>query len=146
MALNASLNGLLFVFDALLEFDDSILSVLLLLLDVLHQLVENVFGLKFLFLGHSVLLELSFEDLLLALEGDLVLGRADAGGDEILLHAVKHVFVGGLSHHFFVYFSVTLLEGIGELLQACLNLVDRAFSVDLLLFKGPDLFGNLLEV
>lgn len=39
-----------------------------------------------------------------------------------------------------------MLEGILELLKAGLNLVDRAFSVNFLLFESPDFLLDLLKV
>ena len=41
LSLDTSLHGLFLVLDALLELEDSLLSVLLLLLDVLHEAIEN---------------------------------------------------------------------------------------------------------
>jgi len=144
LTLNTSLDGLLLVFDAFLELDDSILSVFLLLLDVLHELVKNVLRLEFLFFGASVEGELSLKDALLGLEGDLLLGGADLGRDEIFLHAFEHVPVSRRDHHLFVDFGVGLLEGVLKLLLAGLHLVDGAFSLDLLLLESPDFLLNFL--
>jgi len=146
LTLNTSLDGLLLVFDAFLELDDSILSVFLLLLDVLHELVKNVLRLEFLFFGASVEGELSLKDALLGLEGDLLLGGADFGRDEIFLHAFEHVPVSRRDHHLFVDFGVGLLEGVLKLLLAGLHLVDGAFSLDLLLLESPDFLLNFLKV
>ena len=46
LALDPPLHGLLLVGDAALELKDSLLAVALLLLDVLHEAVENVLGLQ----------------------------------------------------------------------------------------------------
>jgi hypothetical protein len=146
LAFNASLDGLFLVFNAFLELNNSILSVFLFLLDVLHKLVENVFRLELLFFGASVLLELSFENLLLRLKRDFLFRRADFSGDEVLLHALEHVLVLRLGHHLLVDFSVRLLEGVLELLLSSLRLVDGSFSVDFLLLESPDFFLDFLEV
>ena len=93
-----------------------------------------------------MLLELSFEDLLLRLKRDFLLGRADSSSDEVLLHALEHVLVLRLGHHLLVNFSVRLLEGVFELLLSGLRLVDGSFSVDFLLLESPDFFLDFLEV
>lgn len=49
------------------------MSVFLLKLDVLHQVIENSFGLKTLFFRFTVLLLFKFEDALFRLERDLQL-------------------------------------------------------------------------
>jgi len=88
--------------------------------------------------------KLSFEDSLLGLKRDLLLGRTDAGGNEVFLHALEHVSVGRRNHHLFVNFSVGLLESILKLLLAGLHLVDGAFSLNFLLFESPDFLLNFL--
>ena len=51
LALDTALNRLFLIGDAPLEFKDALLTVTLLLLDVFHQVVEDVFRLELLFLG-----------------------------------------------------------------------------------------------
>ena len=51
LALNTALNRLFLIGDASLEFEDSLLTITLLLLDVLHQVVEDVFRLELILLG-----------------------------------------------------------------------------------------------
>jgi hypothetical protein len=56
LALNATRDGSLLVLNALLEFENALLTILLLQLNVLHQIVENSFGLQTLLLGLALLL------------------------------------------------------------------------------------------
>lgn len=51
LPLNTTLDRLLFVFNAFLEFNNTVLSVLLLLFDVFHKLVEDILALKFFLLS-----------------------------------------------------------------------------------------------
>ena len=146
LTLNSSLDRLFFVLDAFLEFDDSVLSVFLFLLNVFHELVKDVLGLEFFLLGASMLGQFSFKDLLLGLKRDFLFGRTNAGSDEVLLHALEHVSVRRLSHHLFVNFGVRLLKSVLELLLTGLHLVDGSFGVDFLLFKSPYFLVYLLKV
>ena len=68
LALNATRDGSLLVLNALLEFENALLTILLLQLNVLHQIVENSFGLQTLLLGLALLLGLELKDLLLAID------------------------------------------------------------------------------
>ena len=43
LSLDSTTNRLFFVIDALLKLDDSVLSITLLLLDILHQVVKYAF-------------------------------------------------------------------------------------------------------
>ena len=65
LPLDAALDGLLFVGDAALELEDALLPVALLLLDVLHQVVEDVLRLQLLLFGGARLALLDVEHLLL---------------------------------------------------------------------------------
>jgi hydrogenase-4 membrane subunit HyfE len=67
LTLDSSLNGLFFVLDAFLELDNSVLAILLLFLNVFHELVEDALALEFLFLGHALLLDLVFNNRTFAL-------------------------------------------------------------------------------
>lgn len=58
LALNATRDRSLLILNALLEFENALLTILLLQLYVLHQIVENSFGLQTLFLGLALLLGL----------------------------------------------------------------------------------------
>ena len=51
LTLNTALNRLFLIGDASLEFENTLLTVTLLLLDVLHQVVEDVFRLELIFFG-----------------------------------------------------------------------------------------------
>ena len=50
LSFDSAANRLLLVVYALLEFNDSVLPVALLLLDVLHQVIEDALGLETFFL------------------------------------------------------------------------------------------------
>ena len=51
LTFNSAFHRLLLVGDAALKLEDALLAVALLLLDVFHQVVEDVFRLELLFLG-----------------------------------------------------------------------------------------------
>lgn len=68
LALNAARNGSFFVLNALLELENALLAILLLKLDVLHQVVENSFGLEAFLFSLALLLGLKFKNLFLAID------------------------------------------------------------------------------
>lgn len=68
LALNAARNGSFFVLNALLELENALLAILLLKLDVLHQVVENSFGLETFLFSLALLLGLKFKNLFLAID------------------------------------------------------------------------------
>lgn len=72
-SIDSFLEGFFFVFDAILQADDTFISFLLLVLNILHEVVETVAGLQLLLLRHTLLFELLFVYLIFASEGFLQL-------------------------------------------------------------------------
>jgi hypothetical protein len=68
LALNTARNGSLLVLNALLELENALLAILLLKLNVLHQVVENSFGLETFLFSLALFLGLKFKNLFLAID------------------------------------------------------------------------------
>lgn len=86
----------------------------MLFLDVLHQAVDRVLGLKSLLLDRSMLLAFHFEDCELVLESLVVLGRLDLERKEVLLHAPQDVVVRCLRELLFIYLFLSVVKGFFE--------------------------------
>jgi len=93
LALNSALHRLLFVSDAALKLKNTLLSVTLFLLDVFHEVIEDVLRLQLGFLGLACLLLLAVENLRFAPKTGLEVVCLNLARDEVLFHALKHVQV-----------------------------------------------------
>jgi len=102
LAFDPAVYRFLLVFDALLEFNDAFLAIFLLFADIVHQTIKDGFRLQFIFFGLAHLLRFDLKDAIFAFGARFLLSRLDAGSDEVLLHALNHVSVGGLSQGFLV--------------------------------------------
>ena len=72
--------------------------MLLLLVNLVHQLLQSVLGLQSLLLGFARLVSLLLPDDLLLLVGVSQVVRGDVEGNDVLLDAVDHVVVRALEH------------------------------------------------
>lgn len=126
-----------------MELEDTFLTILLLFLNVLHQVVENGLALEAFFLGLALFTLLEIEDLLLALERLVEVCALDLGGDEVFLHTGEHVLVRVMRHILFRDLSSRLFQSFIELLDTALDCEDWALSFLLL---GCDLLDFLLEI
>jgi len=145
LALDAALDGLFLVLNALLKFNNALLSILLLLLDVEHERVEDGLRLETVLLGLAVLVAFQVEDLSLGLDRDLELVGLKARGDVIAFHTLEHVSVGGLGHLFLVDAGLSLVESLAQLLETGLNLVDGSLKLLLLLRKLVDFLASAVK-
>ena len=98
LALDAALHRLLFVGNASLELDDTLLTVALLLLDILHKAVEDVLGLELLLLGLAGLSLLTVENLTLVPQRGLKVVGLQLAGNEVFVHALEHMQVSAAGH------------------------------------------------
>ena len=144
LPLNAPLNRLLLVCNALLQFQDSILPILLLLFDILHQVVKGVFGLEMDLLCFTLLLLFNLEDALLGVQTLVEFSYFQFGSDEVFLHAVEHVSVRALSHSLFVDLVHRGRVLVSQLLQPRLVLVHRPFKLRFLRIQSLNLFKQFL--
>ena len=129
LTLDSTLDGLFLVSDASLEFKNALLSITLLLLNILHQIVEDVLGLKLLFLGLASLVLFTIENLRLVSKGGLKICSLNFASNEILLHALKHVEICATRHLLLVNLVVGLVEAPGKLLESLLVVLDGAFDL-----------------
>ena len=108
------------------------MSIALFLLDVLHQVVEDVFGLKFLLFGSTGVALLSVKNSCLVSETGLEVVRLDLVSNEVLLHTLEHMFVGATRHLFLGDFVVSIGKTILQLRESFLVVSNRAFDLSLL--------------
>ena len=144
LALNATLNGLLLVGDAALQLENTLLTVALLLLDVPHQVVEDVLGLEFLLLGLPCLALLSVQNLALISKTRLEVVGLDFASDEVFVHTVEHVKVSAARHLLLVDLVISLLQASSKLSQTLLVVGDRALNLSLLDLKTVDFLADAL--
>ena len=142
LTLDSTLDGLFLVSDASLEFKNALLSITLLLLNILHQIVEDVLGLKLLFLGLASLVLLTIENLRLVSKGGLKICSLNFASNEILLHALKHVEICATRHLLLVNLVVGLVEASGKLLESLLVVLDGAFDLLLGNREACNLFSD----
>ena len=143
LSVNSSLNRLLLVGNTFLELKDSASSILLLLLNVLHQLVEGVLGLESFLLSASLLRFFNYKDGLLVLKSLLTVGTLNFCGNEILLHTVEHVQVGSLAHSLLIDLGFSCFLKFSELLETVF--VSEHWSLSILLLD-LQLFNLLLDL
>lgn len=132
LALNATRDGSLLVLNALLEFENALLTILLLQLNVLHQIVENSFGLQTLLLGLALLLGLELKDLLLAIDRHFEFSGLDLGGNHVFFKTLQHVAISGLGQLLFFDFHGGLSVLLIQFIQARGNLEDGTLGLGLL--------------
>ena len=142
LALNSALDRLFLVSDASLKFKDTLLSVTLLLLDVFHQVVEDVLRLKLRFLGLTSLIFFTIQDLTFVPQTGLEIGSLDLAGNEVLFHSFKHVKISAAGHLLLVNLVVGLVEASGKLLKSLLVVLDGAFDLLLGNSDGCNLFSD----
>lgn len=70
----------------------------------------------------------------------------DLGGDEIFLHPVEHVQVGGLVHVLLGDLALGVVKSFSQLLKARLYLENGAFSLGFLCLHGNDFLLDLLKL
>lgn len=88
LALNSALDRFLLVGDATLELKDALLPIALLLLNVLHQVVEDVLRLQLGLLGLASIVFLAIKDLAFVPETALEVVRLDLAGNKVFLHSL----------------------------------------------------------
>ena len=97
-AIHPLLQRILLVLDARLEWLDALLALVLLSLDVLHQMVEAVLRLKLVLLRLTLLVQLVLHNLTLAPETLHQVIRNQLQCYQVFLHTVQHVLVLLLIH------------------------------------------------
>lgn len=146
LSLNSAADGLFLIVNALLEFNDSVLPVALLLLNVLHQVVEDALGLKALFLGFALLVFLQFEHFLLVFETILQIGALYPGSDVILLHSLQHMCICSFCHLFLFNLCLCGFNCFSQLLESCLVSDHWGFGKCFLLLCVGNLLLYLVEI
>lgn len=121
-SVHSSLKCLLFILDGLLETADSLSSLLLVLVNLHHDLLELHLGLNSILLGFSLLFRLLVDDISLGLHGFLQLLGVELGGDQVSFHSLQHV----------------LVLALGQLLE--LMLLDQRVEKCLVLRGGSSLY------
>ena len=139
LTLDSTLDGLFLVSDASLEFKNALLSITLLLLDILHQIVEDVLGLKLLFLGLASLVLLTIENLRLVSKGGLKICSLNFASNEILLHALKHVEICATRHLLLVNLVLSFIKADSQVTKSLFVKSDGALDLGLLELKAGDL-------
>jgi len=132
LALDPPLDRLFLVLDALLQLQDPLLSVLLLLLNVLHQPIKDTLALLLGFIGLPLLFSFQLKNLVLVPQAFFHLSSFDLGCYEVLLHPIKHVEVGVLIEDFFISPGIRFIQLSSQILEFRLYLVDWPFSLGLL--------------
>jgi len=142
LTLNSALHGLFLVRDAALELKDALLSITLFFLNILHQVVEDVFGLELGFLGFASTAFLTVEDLALVPKTSLEVVRLDLVRNEVFLHPLEHVEISAFRHVLLVNLVIGLPKALFELRKPLLVVSDGAFDLGLLDFKASNFFPD----
>ena len=103
-----------------------------------HQFLKTVLGLESFLLGLPVLVRLLLVNLLLVLEAVLRFVEADLNGNEVGLHAMRHMLILALDHHLVVvsvFYFVKLVLGISKTISLAHYLVFNAVLFVLRLLK-----------
>ena len=142
LTFNSTLNAFFFVGNAALKLQNSLLSVALLLLNVLHQVVEDVLGLELFLFGFTLTILLDVSHLSLVPERGLEIGGLQLTGNKVFLHTLKHVVIGARVQPLSVNLILSLLQALSELGQSLLVVGDGPLDVGLLDLKTHDLLAD----
>ena len=142
LALDAALHRLLFVGNASLELNDTLLTVALLFLDILHEAVEDVLRLELFLLSLAGLSLLAVENLTLVPQRGFKVVGLQLAGNEVFVHTLEHVQVSAASHLLLVDLVVGILKALGQLGQALFVIGNRSLDLSLLDFNSSNLLAD----
>ena len=92
-SVHSLLESLFLVLNTKLERKDSLLALFDLMLNVLHQIIESIFGLELILFGHSLFVWLFLEDLLFTSERFSEVVWCKLEGDKVLFHTFEHMLI-----------------------------------------------------